>query len=74
MNMTLDYSPASIGKMKFLVHIEIAMQSLTTMGFTHKDIDDVKGMFADTNLYLLCGTIIISSIHVSFSIPKIIEI
>ncbi|XP_077299967.1 lipid scramblase CLPTM1L [Arctopsyche grandis] len=68
MNMTLDYSPASIGKMKFLVHIEIAMQSLTTMGFTHKDIDDVKGMFADTNLYLLCGTIIISSIHLLFDV------
>lgn len=64
MNMTLDYTPSSIGKMKFLVHIQIAMHSLTSMGFTLKDIDEVKGMFADTNLYLLCATIIISSFHV----------
>jgi len=40
-------------------------QALLTIGFATKDIDEVKGIFSDTNVYLLCGTIFVSSIHVS---------
>lgn len=47
------------------MHVEEAMKSLKTLGFGSKDIDDVKNIFAGTNLYLLSATIIIVSFHVS---------
>lgn len=64
-NVSLEYAPASVGKMKLLVQISMAFNSLNVMGFNEKNIDDVKGIFADTNLYFLCATIVISTFHVS---------
>lgn len=63
--LTFNYSPISIGKLRLLLHVEHAMNSLKKFGFSNKDIDEVKGIFSDTNLYLLCGTIFIGSVHVS---------
>jgi hypothetical protein len=40
------------------------MQSFKQLDFNDKDIDEVKGIFADTNLYLLAGTVFISAMHV----------
>lgn len=34
-------------------------------GFTKKDVDEVKGIFSESNLYLLCGTMLIASVHVN---------
>ena len=34
------------------------------VGFTDDDLDDVKGIFTDTNLYLLCLTVIVTAVHV----------
>jgi len=51
------------------VHVEASMHTLRTFGFTDKDLDEVKGIFADTNLYLLCITVFISSVHVSKNVP-----
>ncbi|KAJ8979574.1 hypothetical protein NQ317_019149 [Molorchus minor] len=62
-NFTYIYSPTSLGKLKFLMHIENTLHSFLNLGFTEKDLDEVKGVFADTNLYLLCATISIGSIH-----------
>lgn len=64
-NVTISYSPISIGKLRLILHIEAAMQHFKDLGFTNKDIDEVKGIFADTNLYLLAGTVFISAMHVS---------
>ena len=36
-------------------------------GFSDKDLDDVRGIFTDTNLYLLGLTFAISALHVSTS-------
>ncbi|XP_052866423.1 lipid scramblase CLPTM1L [Anopheles cruzii] len=61
--ITIHYAPCSAGKIKMLAQIERAMSDLTALGFSEKDIDEVKSIFSDTNVYLLCGTIVISSVH-----------
>ncbi|XP_017773979.1 PREDICTED: cleft lip and palate transmembrane protein 1-like protein [Nicrophorus vespilloides] len=63
MNFTFAYSPTSIGKFKFLVQMEGTFVNFMNLGFTAKDVDEVKGVFADTNLYLLCMTLFIGGIH-----------
>lgn len=63
-NITLQYSPISIGKLRLLLHVEATMQNLKTLGFSDKDVDEVKGIFADTNIYILGGAFLIAAIHV----------
>ncbi|XP_011497238.1 PREDICTED: cleft lip and palate transmembrane protein 1-like protein, partial [Ceratosolen solmsi marchali] len=65
-NITVSYAPISIGKLRLILHVEAAMQSFKQLDFTDKDIDEVKGIFADTNLYLLAGTVFISAMHLLF--------
>lgn len=64
-NMTFNfkYEPCSIGKLKFMVQMEATFVNFIQLGFTEKDMDEIKGIFADTNLYLLCLTMFIASIH-----------
>lgn len=68
-NETMDariiYTPVSLGKLRLVLHVEAAMQGFKRLGFSDKDVDEVKGIYADTNLYLLVGTIFIASMHVS---------
>lgn len=64
--MEFNYMPIGVGKLKLLAHVEQAFQALQKMGFSNKDLDDVKGMFSDTNLYLLCGTLFVGSVHMLF--------
>lgn len=65
MSLSFSYSPIGIGKLRLLLHVEHALRSLRQLGFSKKDVDEVKGIFSDTNVYLLCGTIFVGSIHVS---------
>lgn len=65
MPLELSYEPISIGKLRFIVIIEISLKSISNLGFTEYDIDDVKGIFFDTNLYLLLLTVFVTSFHVS---------
>lgn len=65
MPLTFTYYPISVGKLRLLLHVEHALRSLKQFGFTRKDVDEVKGIFSDTNLYLLCATMFIGSMHVS---------
>ncbi|XP_018335720.1 cleft lip and palate transmembrane protein 1-like protein [Agrilus planipennis] len=64
--MTFAYSPSSFGKLRFLLQIEATLHQFLKLGFTQKDLDEVKGVFADTNLYLLCATMFVGSIHLLF--------
>ncbi|KAE8749540.1 hypothetical protein FOCC_FOCC003805 [Frankliniella occidentalis] len=62
-DITLSYSPTSFGKMRFLLHMETSMISLKSMGFSDKDLDDIKGIFEDTNMILLLITVVVASLH-----------
>jgi len=65
MNVTVEYLPVSLGKLRLMLHVQATMENLKNLGFSDKDIDEVKGIFADTNIYLLGGTFFIAAVHVS---------
>ncbi|XP_017476921.1 PREDICTED: cleft lip and palate transmembrane protein 1-like protein [Rhagoletis zephyria] len=64
--ITFHYTPIGIGKLRLMLMVEHTMQMMETIGFSKKDIDELKGMFSDTNAYLLCGTIFVASVHLLF--------
>lgn len=65
-NVTVSYSPISVGKLRLILHVEAAMKGLKGLGFGDKDVDEVKSILADTNLYLLAGTVFVASMHMLF--------
>ncbi|XP_068084776.1 lipid scramblase CLPTM1L isoform X2 [Anabrus simplex] len=65
-NISLIYAPVGIGKLRLMQHLETALRSLLAVGFLEKDVDEVKSIFADTNLYLLCVTIFVAAVHLLF--------
>jgi len=64
--MTVSYRPISLGKLRLFLQFTSALGSMAGMGFTDKDTDEVKGIFADTNLILLLVTFGVSAIHLLF--------
>ena len=64
--LTLSYRPISMGKLRLFMQFNSALGSMHGMGFTDKDTDEVKGIFADTNLVLLLVTFGVSAIHLLF--------
>ncbi|ROT84586.1 hypothetical protein C7M84_022219 [Penaeus vannamei] len=64
-NLTLKYSPISYGKIRLWMQFEAALHPMAHLGFTDKDLDEVKGIFSDTNLYFLCVTFLVAALHVS---------
>jgi len=65
MNVAVEYSPVSLGKLRLVLHVQATMENLKNLGFSDRDVDEVKGIFADTNIYLLGGTFFIAAVHVS---------
>ncbi|XP_033210206.1 cleft lip and palate transmembrane protein 1-like protein [Belonocnema kinseyi] len=65
-NVTVSYSPISVGKLRLVLHVQAAMQGMKGFSFSDKDVDEVKGILADTNLYLLAGTVFIAAMHLLF--------
>ena len=63
---TLEYSPISFGKLRLFSQFQSSLSSLHNLGFTEKDTDEVKGIFADTNLALLLVTFGVSAVHLLF--------
>lgn len=68
LNVTFSYAPIGIGKLRLLLHLEQSMKQLYNLGFTEKDVDSVKDLFAESNLYVLCLTVLIGGVHVSINI------
>merc|ERR1719402_1374377 len=62
----VEYSPISFGKLRLFLQFTAALGSMQSMGFTEKDTDEVKGIFADTNLILLLVTFGVSAVHLLF--------
>jgi len=60
------YRPISFGKLRLFLQFSSALTSMQGMGFTEKDTDEVKGIFADTNLVLLIITFSVSAVHLLF--------
>lgn len=70
-NITVSVAPTSYGSFRLALHVRLTLQQLHSLGFSEKDVDDVKGIFADTNLYLLSATVLIASCHVSTCVKLI---
>lgn len=66
MNLTINYAPISIGHLRLIQHLRGTLEAFKNLGFSDKDVDDIKGIYADTNFYLLTVTILIASIHVRY--------
>merc|ERR1712038_1974660 len=60
------YRPISYGKLRLFLQFTSALASMHQLGFTAKDTDEVKGIFADTNLFLLLVTFGVSAVHLLF--------
>ncbi|KAG7161338.1 cleft lip and palate transmembrane protein 1-like protein [Homarus americanus] len=65
-NLTLKYSPISYGKLRLWMQFEGALTPMAHLGFTPKDLDEVKGIFSDTNLYFLFITFLVAALHMLF--------
>uniref|UniRef100_A0AC34F367 Uncharacterized protein n=1 Tax=Panagrolaimus sp. ES5 TaxID=591445 RepID=A0AC34F367_9BILA len=62
-NLTINYRPLSIGKLRLLLTGQASFQQFQQLGFSEKDFDEVKGIFTDTNFYFLMLTVFISAVH-----------
>ncbi|KAK2191460.1 hypothetical protein NP493_53g18005 [Ridgeia piscesae] len=68
MPLTIRYYPISIGKLRLWSQMQQSLKLLQQFGFTEKDTDEVKGIFSDTNLYLLMMTFMVAAFHMLFDI------
>lgn len=60
------YKAVGYGYFRFLLQFRVAMDSVKKLGFHDKDLDEMKTILTDTNLYLLLVTIAVSIIHMMF--------
>lgn len=60
------YRPISYGKLRLFLQFTGGLAAMHGMGFTEKDTDEVKGIFADTNMVLLLVTFGVSAVHLLF--------
>lgn len=64
--LSVHFSPISLSRLRLWLHMQHAIESLQQLGFTEKDVDEVKGIFADTNLYFLGLTFLVAAFHLLF--------
>lgn len=62
------FRPMGIGRLRLMLMIEHACKMMYQMGFTKNDVEEIKSMFSDTNVYLLLITILVAGVHVRFII------
>ncbi|KAH7702136.1 cisplatin, partial [Aphelenchoides avenae] len=61
--LKVRYRPISLGKFRLLVNMQMTLQQFVAYGFTEKDLDEVKGIFTDTNFYFLALTVAVATVH-----------
>ncbi|KHN86212.1 Cleft lip and palate transmembrane protein 1-like protein [Toxocara canis] len=66
--LKVHYRPISIGKLRMLISTLASLSHLRQLGFTKKDVDEVKGVFVDTNFYFLAITIFVAALHMLLDI------
>ncbi|CDW59184.1 cleft lip and palate transmembrane protein [Trichuris trichiura] len=62
-NLTLMYTPTSVGHLHFLLNMRLSLRQLKAWGFKQSDIDEILNMMADLDIQLLLLTLIISMVH-----------
>lgn len=62
----LKYDPIGYGKLRFLLHMDLALQAMINLGFKDKELDDIKSLVMDTNFYLLMITVTVCFVHFLF--------
>ncbi|CAH8514725.1 unnamed protein product [Schistosoma turkestanicum] len=67
LEIVLSVEPLSVGHMRLRCVLESVADRLHSYGIKSKDIDEIRGIFLDTNLYLLLTTLFISIFHLLFS-------
>ncbi|XP_064598967.1 lipid scramblase CLPTM1L-like [Liolophura sinensis] len=64
--LEISYTPISFGKLRLWRNMEESIKILQSLGFSEKDTDEIKGIFADTNFYFLILTFIVAAVHLLF--------
>lgn len=64
--ITLKYDPIGYSKLRFILHMDLAFQSMLNLGFKEKELDDIKSLALDTNFYLLMITVTVCFVHLIF--------
>lgn len=65
-NLTVSFSPITIGKLRIWMQFEEAIRNLKDLGFGDDDVDEIKSIFTDTNMYFLVLTFFVSVFHLLF--------
>ena len=73
MNVTVFYTPTSIGNLRLSLQFKAMLLQVKAFGFTDKEIDEIKTVYASTSLYVLGGTIFIAAMHVSFVVSHVVQ-
>ncbi|OQV13273.1 Cleft lip and palate transmembrane protein 1-like protein [Hypsibius exemplaris] len=66
LNLTVEYSPMSVGKIRLISMIGASMEQLKAFGLKESDLEDVVAIFTETNFYILTLTIVVTVLHLVF--------
>uniref|UniRef100_A0A672Z7C4 Lipid scramblase CLPTM1L n=1 Tax=Sphaeramia orbicularis TaxID=375764 RepID=A0A672Z7C4_9TELE len=61
--LTVSYEGISLRRFRFWIHLQDVVYSLRQFGFTEENIDEIKETLADSNLYLLVLTAVITALQ-----------
>lgn len=64
--LKVTYEPMSVQRWLLMKTMEQSLVSNKEMGFTDKDLDDIRRLISDTSLYLLGVTFLASVLHMLF--------
>jgi hypothetical protein len=62
----VTYAPMSLQRWLLMMTLEESISAQSGLGFSEKDIDDIRRLISDTSIYLLCITTIASLLHLFF--------
>lgn len=64
--LKISYAPMSLQRWLLMREMEESISSQASLGFSDKDIDDVRRLISDTSIYLLAITMFASLLHLLF--------